>query len=487
MQQHYHRRSRDTNQKQQPARIPGGVYTISPLAVASIWAALKLKLVTWHHLRVWIALHEVRTWRDTQDRPQRNIFRFTARRIAQALGYKYAGPRMKKALADLERLGLARLTPTELSFTASLHDLPLRLQTETARILKTLGNDNITRGIRMPRRLMRYVLYSRSRPLRAALIFAILLRIMPVKRYGWYKGCLTTGLLAEVSGFSESRIKHERAALISEGYFERLETPVRVRQQHGDWYALGRHLPTSCHLENRTNQQPPRRQKAQNSQPPIREPVPSSGMETNQFLSRKTGASRSLSTPNPKIAPRWHYIQPDDLREPERRVDLHRDACRIGVIGNSPAERLKFYAAIARARRLGTLNPCGMLRRIVQTTAYHGFIADCDEDQARSWLRELQPQPTPEVLSLVTPQAAVDSWPADDQVYRILALDLMRNGYDPGGQEAYDIVRRGDRGNVLRGWTRERWEAAKGEASMRLQPEIRHHFRGGPGKQRGRA
>ena len=474
MQQHYHRRSRNTNQKQQPARIPGGVYTISPLAAVSIWAALKLKLVTWHHLRVWIALHEVRTWRDTQDPPQRNIFRFTPKRIAQALGYKYAGPRLKKALADLERLGLARLASTELSFTVSLHDLPEELRAETDRILKTLGNHNITRAIRMPRRLMRHILHSRSRTLRAALIFAMLLRIMPVKRYRWYKGCLTTALLAEVSGFSENRIKHERAALITEGYFVRLKTPSRVRQHHGDWYALAHHLPTSSGLENRTNSQPPRPPKAQNPQPPIREPVPSFGMETNQFLPLKPGASPSHSPLKPTTAPSWRHIQPQDLRDPQRRVDLHKDACRLGVIGNSAAERLKFFAAIARARRLGTFNPCGMLRRIVLTTAYHGYIADCDEDQGRAWLRELEPQPVPKVLALVTPQAPVDSGPTDSQVYRILALDLLRAGDDPNAQEAYEVVRRIDKRNVMRGWTRERWESAKAEAlGQRLRPEIR--------------
>ena len=243
MQQCYHEYPHHSNRKQRPASIPGGVYTISPLATASIWAALKLKLIAWHQLRVWIALHEVRTWRDTRNPAQRNLFRFTPRLIAQALGNKNAGPRLKRTLAALEQLGLARLTSTELSFTASLDGLPRDLRAETDRILKTLGNDSTTLAIRMPRRLMQHIMRSRPRPLRAALIFGMLLRIMHVKRYRWYKGCLTTALLVEVSGFSESRIKHERTALITEGYFERLETPRRVRQQHGDWYALGHHLP----------------------------------------------------------------------------------------------------------------------------------------------------------------------------------------------------------------------------------------------------
>ena len=152
------------------------------------------------------------------------------------------------------------------------------------------------------------------------------------------------------------------------------------------------------------------------------------------------------------------------------------------MIGNSPAERLTFYAAIARARRLGTLNPCGMLRRIVQNTAYRGYITHFDEEQARAWLRQLEPQPAPEFLALVTPQAAVDFGPGDVEVYRVLARGLIGDGYDPTDLKAYDVVRRQDRNNVLRGWTRERWEVAKAEAlEQRLPPEIRHHGRSGPG------
>ena len=482
MQVSYHETQPNTNRKSKAPAVPGGVYMISPLAIVSVWAALKIKLIAWHHLSVWIALLEVRTWRDTRKPAQRNLFRFTRKLVARALGNKNAGPRLKKALADLEQLGLACLTPTELSFTASLDELPHELRTETDRILKTLDNDGTTRAIRMPRRLMRHIMRSRPRPLRGALIFGMLLRIMAVKRYGWYKGCLTTALLAEVSGFSQSRIKHERAVLITEGYFERLETPARVRQQYGDWYALAHNLPTTSGLRTKPDKQPPRPPKEDNPQPPNRKPVPSYGMERNQFLPPKSGLSRSPSTPEPTAPPSWNCIRPEDLREPQRRAALHKDACYKGVIGNSPAERLTFYAAIARARRLGTLNPCGMLRRIVQTTAYHRYIADCDEDQARAWLREPKPQPAPELLALVTRQAAVDIGPGDVEVYRVLARGLIGDGYDPTGLEAYDVVRRQDRNNVLKGWTREQWEAAKAKAlEQRLRPEIRHHGRSGPG------
>ena len=474
LQQSYHETSSDPSNNNRIPTILGGVYMISPLAIVSVWAALKLKLISWNQLRVWIALLEIRTWRDTMEPTQRNLFRFTPRRIAQVLGKRRASPRLKQALAELERLSLARLTPTEISFTVSVDELHPDLRAEIERMLKSLGNKNTTRIIRMPRRLMRLVMNSRARPLRAAVLFGMLLRMTLVKRYRWYKGCLTTTLLADLSGFNESRIKHERAALIKEGCFERLETPTRVRQQHGDWYVLGRDLPSLSGPTSATKWQPPSAPRQVNRQPPIKKPVPSFGTETNQFLPAKPGASHKATAPQPKQSPSWHRIVPEDLREPRRRLALYENALQNSVIVDSAANRLTFYAAVARARRVGSINPCGMLRRIVETRTYHAHITDRDEDQAQTWLREMEPQPAPELLALVTPQAAVDFGPGDVEVYRILAHGLMGEGYDPTVPEAYDVVQRKDKNKVLRGWTRKRWVAARAEALVqRLSPEIR--------------
>ena len=294
MQLSYHDIPNSSNHKRNTPTIPGGVYMIPPLATVSLLAAFVMKLITWRELCTWIALWEVRTWRDTREPGQRNIFRFSPRRVAQALGRKRAGSQINNSLAKLQHLGLAHLSPTEISFTESLDTLPYDLREETQRILKVLGNDNYSRALRMPRRLMRHILKSpRPRPVRAAVIQGMLLRIMMVKRNGWYKGCLTTALLADVTGFNESRIKHERAALVSDGFFQRLETPARVRRHQGDWYALGHTLPVPSDLHNGPKLQPMQPPNSPDLQPPIRKPAPSLGIERNQFLPPKPGASRS--------------------------------------------------------------------------------------------------------------------------------------------------------------------------------------------------
>ena len=479
MQRSYHETPHNTNHKNQPPTIPGGVYMISPLAAVSVWAAFKMKLIVWRHLCVWIALYEVRTWRDTQDPMQRNLFKFNPRRVAQALGNKNAGPLLKKALAELERLGLARLTPTHISFTESLDALPLELRTEAHRMLNALGNDNITRAIRMPRRLMRLIMKSnRPRPVRAAVLFGMLLRIMPVKRHGWYKGCLTTALLVDVSGFNESRIKHERAALVREGCFERLETPARVRNQHGDWYALGRDLPVSSGLKTTTDQQPPAPPTKGNPQPLIKEPAPSFGIETNQLLPAKPGASRSASIPRPREAPSWTHMTPEDLREPQRRAALYEDACHKGVIGNSPAEKLTFYVAMARARRVGSINPCGMFRRIVETAACRGYLADCDEDQGRAWLAEERPN-IDAAPSIFPNHLPVEHFSEDPIIALYLTHRLQQAGLPT--HDAFNLLMTTHEGRKrLTGWTQERWDQATSVPTSEIPAsESRTHILGG--------
>ena len=470
---------------------------ISPIAAVSIWAALKLKLVAWRSLCVWIALWEVRTWRDTMEPAQRNLFRFTPRRIAQALGNRRAGPQLTQAIEELERLGLARLNPTEISFTTSLNDLSPELAAETERMLKSLGNRNVTRAIQMPRRLIRLVMRSRSRPLRVAVVFGMLLRIMSVKRYGWYKGCLTTALLVDVSGFHESSVKRERAALIREGYFERLPTAGRARRQFGDWYRLAHSLPVLSCPKTEGKRRPITTKKEGIRRPLIRKPAPSFGIETNQFLPVKPGASRSNSIPQATAIPSWHHIAAEDLREPRRRGALYEDACQKGVIGGSPVDMLTFYSAMARARRLGSINPCGMFRRLVETRAYRGHITDCDEDQARAWLAEDQgpdletteardllhrivESPTgqdkswqtgdPEALEPINPEQCPADLAGDSIAASYFIHKLRKAGFPT--HDAFNLIMTTHEGRThLARWNKDRWDRASAPTIIDFKPE----------------
>lgn len=60
MQRYYHKRPRSTNDKHQTPTIPGGSYSIPPLALIIVWAAYRQSKLDWLGLRVWLALWEVK-------------------------------------------------------------------------------------------------------------------------------------------------------------------------------------------------------------------------------------------------------------------------------------------------------------------------------------------------------------------------------------------------------------------------------------------
>ena len=468
MQQYYHRRSRYTKQNQQPLKVPGGTFCIPPIALLIIWAAYRQRKVNWLALRVWIALWEIKCWHEARGESDVTPHYSTSQITTAIKSPNLPANRLQGTLSALERLNLVTFTPTTIRIAVSLDDLSdPELRQLAEEMLDNIGHDNVGRGLRIPRRMLVFLMASqRPRPVYAAVMFALLIRTMLTKRYDTYKGCCTASWIALVFGGDLSSIKTARGQLIADGWFARLETPQRVRQRHGEWVVLV----IQCPVENVNVAEPPTPPKPRVTEPPLKNQSLSGEIETNQSLD--TGASQ-LS---------WSNIQSKDLRAAKRREQLYQSALNANVITSCIADRHTFFAAIAHATRVGTKNPCGLLRRIIETPLYRQFITQSDEDQARAWLRELDPQPAPEVLALVTPQAAVDSGPNDVRVYRAMALGLIREGYDPNGQDAYDILRREVNINILRGWTRDRWEAAKAEESrQRLRPEIRHQCRGGPG------
>ena len=153
-----------------------------------------------------------------------------------------------------------------------------------------------------------------------------------------------------------------------------------------------------------------------------------------------------------------------------------------------------FYAAMARARRLGSLNPCGMFRRIVETAAYRGYIADCDDDQARAWLAEEQPpalNPTDahdflhliaetpayhrhlsqtdnkETLGSIIPKHSPTDQPEDAVMAVFHAHRLQEAGFPI--HDAFNLIMATHEGRRnLAGWTQERWDRALNHGNFLL-------------------
>jgi len=75
------------------------------------------------------------------------------------------------------------------------------------------------------------------------------------------------------------------------------------------------------------------------------------------------------------------HIEPADLEDPKRLVALFDRAVRQGHLRNCAGDRLKFFAAAERARRVSTQNRCGFFAAFIRRGLWD-FLSQADEDRA---------------------------------------------------------------------------------------------------------
>ena len=202
MQQYYHRRSGNNNQDRQPSDIPGGSFRIPPMALLMIWAAYRQRKVNWLGLRVWIALWEIKCWHEARAESDMTPHYSTSQIATAIKSPNLPAGRIQATLSALEQLNLVTFTPTTIRIAASLNDLSdPELRQLAEGMLNNIGHTNVDRGLRIPRRMLVFIMASqRPRPVYAAVMFALLIRTMLTKRYDTYKGCCTASWIASYSG-----------------------------------------------------------------------------------------------------------------------------------------------------------------------------------------------------------------------------------------------------------------------------------------------
>ena len=438
MRQYYHEKPRFTNRKHQVPAIAGGSYSIPPIALLMVWAAYKRKKLDWLALRIWIAIWEIRCWHETRKNSDFTPHYNTSHITAAIRSSNLATKRVLTSLSALERLNLVRFTSSTAWVATRLDDLrDPQLRRLAEQMLSDIGHTNLSRGLRMPRRMLVFLMTrERPRPVYAGVMLALLVRTMLTKRYGAYKGCCTATWIAMVFGGDISSIKSARARIIRDGWFARLDTPQRVRQQYGEWVVLSVDLP----VENFDETEPPTPQESGVTEPPSKNQSLSEEIKTNQSLT--PGASQ----------PQWENIQPLDLHTPARREQIYQAAVTAGVIRCTEAHRLSFFAAIAHATRVARRNACGLLRRLVETPAYHRFISQVDEDQASLWLKRKRQIKEPRI------QFTTDLT-HDQQIATYLRRRFHSAGFSTHNLFALSMTT--DEGKrLLAGWTQDRWEQA---------------------------
>jgi hypothetical protein len=88
--------------------------------------------------------------------------------------------------------------------------------------------------------------------------------------------------------------------------------------------------------------------------------------------------------------PTLRHVVREDLHDPKRLHELHRQAIAAALISQSECDRLRFFAAAEHAKAIGSRNPCGLFAAVVRRGLWR-YITQDDEDVAVNVLKRTVP------------------------------------------------------------------------------------------------
>jgi hypothetical protein len=140
--------------------------------------------------------------------------------------------------------------------------------------------------------------------------------------------------------------------------------------------------------------------------------------------------------------PRLSDVQPEDLSDPKRTGVLFAQAVKAGIVKDSQAERLRVFAAAARAKRKA-YNPGGFFLTVLRKGLWQN-IAARDEEQARRELLRLDdfaterrhcekpiPPPLPNDYPLLEPERVDADRAAIRELIRASLASVTSNSFPP--------------------------------------------------------
>ncbi|MEE9149287.1 MAG: hypothetical protein V3U27_18040, partial [Candidatus Tectomicrobia bacterium] len=352
-----------------------------------IWSAYQAGIISWLALKIWCAAWIIQKSRCKQKKDG-TPYRFQQSEV-YAYFKKIAHKECDEALQELEAANLLRISDTEIWFAASLDDIKNeQVKTRATVMFDQLHENNRDKRMKFPKRLLRLIIRCGQQVVRVATMLGLLLRIMLVKRYNDYRGCVKAEWIASLFGVSRHRVNTERAKLIKEGIFRRLPSPQWVKNKYGEWVVLGGGeaeptAPVENSAEASEKLEPPPPENLPKVGAPDLNQIPSSSEEVlrNQEIAPsdppregKTGASQQhLPT-----QPTWNNITLEDLRDDVRSERLREEAIQRGHLKDTEPDQINFFAGIAHALRVAKSNACGLLRTIVEKGLWH-VISQADE------------------------------------------------------------------------------------------------------------
>lgn len=337
------------------AKPHGGFCFIHENSIHAVWGYLRSGEIALRDLRVWLACHELLARRCTIEEGRKP--RFTIEEIHGLVG-GVGGQHIRHSLRALEKHGLVRFSEDELV------TMPFEV------------TDNPGRPVPVPRTVIRMLSKSSGRAY-IATVLGHLLRCLYYKNGvcrsgGWCKA----SWVAEVFGVAVRAVKDARTRLVELGVFRLLRADqIRLNRFGRPLVICLRWLSESAH----------RSAQSTTDSAPLRDHKKLSTRVDHQKPAQATDAAGARTRAN---EPNLNDVTVEDLKDPWRVAALFKQARKRGWVRRCRADILAVYSAAVHSLRIGTLNPPGLFRSIVEHRAWM-YLSNADDDRAQQMLRRL--------------------------------------------------------------------------------------------------
>jgi hypothetical protein len=449
--------------------IAGGFVLVPVASLMGAWCACRSHPLGVGEFRTWLACREMVARRDA------GIRRAVVGRDAPASGREptYTVAELARLLGVVERRARASLRRLEAA--------GLIRWSESALVLTEfeLGQNGLEdsigggRGsVAIPRRILR-LLVRGARPALLATTLGMLLRCLSRRKGGFEgRGRVKASWIARVFAVDLRRVKAARLELVALGWIAREPSNQGAENRWGRAYRIdlgwnragagGRSLPPLAEPRRpeiatpSVNPDPlPEREKDQEpaGSGPTGDRLEGAG-EADQL---ETAGMEARSLPGPKLVD----VQPEDLTDTGRLLELHRQAVAQGIVGSDEADRFRFVAAAEHALAMGHINPPGLFAHLIRQRAWR-YVTGADEDRAttrlKAWRKVSGPSPVVPVLAASPANFGDSGLSADAQLVSEVRRAVIRAGMfrDPW---AWFAMKNPD-------WDRGRWDSAVRELRL---------------------
>jgi hypothetical protein len=325
-------------------------------AIYRAWHALQDGRIGLRDFRVWLACHELRARRCVVG--DSRVPNYTLEELGTLVG-SVGGEHLRRSLRALEREHIVTFDGRSIDLSPGLE------------------RGRRGRLIPVPRPVLRHLCRATGRAYLATalghLLRCMFYRTGQCLSGGWCK----SSWVADTFGVAIRAVKEARQKLVRLGI---------LLLAHADQLRLNRFgKPVLVSLEWVSRSAPRNAKSTTESAPPREHKKLSSRRSEHQKPARAADPAGARTRAN---RPDLNNITVEDLKDPWRLAALFKQARLRGWVQKTEAEILAVFAAAAHAHRIGSRNPAGLFRWLIEAGKW-SMLSLKDEDDGRRLLRTL--------------------------------------------------------------------------------------------------